>query len=149
MFVVNAHVENDGDFRFIDSEFHEKDNGACTYYFESRQDAVNAIIKSFHNVCNTLDSKCPHYVKSYVEFIDDKIELIAAKAPTFSIQKALGNYAVVYELLEADKIYNANGSYYYEACTPSIYIGELYNKIDWDKLSEFPDVTEEPDVEER
>lgn len=50
MFLVKICIYTDGDFGYEDPEFNMKDDEEKTFYFENREDAVNALIRSFHNL---------------------------------------------------------------------------------------------------
>ena len=121
MFKVNIRINTDGDFSYNETEFGLKDfDDEQTFYFENREDALNALIRSYHSLRESLKDCTFTEISRWVAKIDDRLELLCKEFYTFGINKSFGNYDINYELIETEKINMDNGSYAYK-----------------DKLSEF------------
>lgn len=141
MFAVKVCIYTDGDFGYEDTEFNTKNDEEKTFYFETRKEAAEALVRSFHNLKNSLRPCDRDYIKGWIDSMDNRIELIAKKFPTFIIEKDFGNQSLLYALLEVQKVEMSNGSYYYNSSEPDIdfswYEEEM---IKWDEVGNFPDV---------
>lgn len=73
--------------------------------------------------------------------MDNRVELIARKIPTFTIEKDFGNQSLLYELLKTEKVQMKNGSYFFNSSVPDVNFS-LYEEetLRWDELNNFPDV---------
>lgn len=141
MFAVRICIYTDGDFGYDDPEFKTKGDEEKTFYFETREEAVKALIRSFHNLKNSLRPCGRENIKRWIDSMDNRIELIAKKIHTFMIDKDFGNQSILYHLLEVERIDMDNGSYCYDSSEVDIdfswYEEEM---IRWDELINYPDV---------
>lgn len=141
MYAVRICIYTDGDFGYEEPEFNIKDDEEKIFYFDNRKEAVNALVRSFHNLKNSLRPCGRDNIKRWIDSMDNRIELIAKKIPTFTIEKDFGNQSLLYEIIEANKVEVENGSYCYNFSNPDInfswYVEET---IRWDKLVNCPDV---------
>ena len=144
MYRVRAYIYTDGDFSFSEPEpglglIRDK---AEEFFFENRKDAADAIVKSFHHVAKFLVPCTLNSIKEWLNYFDERIELICRKVPTFNIEESIGNYEIIYELLQADKVVLKNGSYRYEYSTPTIDFADyndVLEELNWSTLEEMPD----------
>lgn len=141
MYAVRICIYTDGDFGYEEPEFNIKDDEEKIFYFDNRKEAVNALVRSFHNLKNSLRPCGRDNIKKWIDSMDNRIELIAKKIPTFTIEKDFGNQSLLYEIIEANKVEVENGSYCYNFSNPDInfswYVEET---IRWDELVNCPDV---------
>lgn len=141
MYAVRICIYTDGDFGYEEPEFNIKDDEEKIFYFDNRKEAVNALVRSFHNLKNSLRPCGRDNIKRWIDSMDNRIELIAKKIPTFTIEKDFGNQSLLYEIIEANKVEVENGSYCYNFLNPDInfswYVEET---IRWDELVNCPDV---------
>ncbi len=141
MYAVRICIYTDGDFGYEEPEFNIKDDEEKIFYFDNRKEAVNALVRSFHNLKNSLRPCGRDNIKRWIDSMDNRIELIAKKIPTFTIEKDFGNQSLLYEIIEANKVEVENGSYCYNFSNPDInfswYVEET---IRWDELVNCPDV---------
>lgn len=141
MFAVTICIYTDGDFGYEEPEFNVKGEEEKTFYFENRKEATNAIIRSFHNLKNSLRPCGRDNIKRWIDSMDNRIELITRKIPTFRIDKDFGNQSILYELCEVEKRELHNGSFCYDYNHVDIdfswYEEEM---IRWDEVVNFPDV---------
>lgn len=141
MFAVRICIYTDGDFGYEEPEFNTRGNEEKTFYFETRENAIGALIRSFHNLKNSLRPCGNEHIKRWIDSMDSRIELIAKKIPTFAIDKDFGNQSLMYQLLEVERVEMDNGSYSYNFSEPEIdfswYEEEM---IRWDELVNYPDV---------
>lgn len=73
--------------------------------------------------------------------MDNRVELIARKIPTFTIEKDFGNQSLLYELLKTEKVKMENESYYYSSSEPDVNFSQYEEEtIRWDELMNYPDV---------
>lgn len=141
MFAVKIYIYTDEDFGFEEPEFNVKDDEEKIFYFENREDAVNAFIRSFHNLKNYLRPWGIDYVKRWIDSMDNRVELIAKKIRTFRIAKDFGNQSLLYELFETERIEHANGSFCFNSKNPEIDFSWYEEEtIRWDELVNFPDI---------
>lgn len=141
MFAVRVCIYTDGDFGYEEPEFNTEGDEEKTFYFETREDAVDALIRSFHNLKNSLRPYGRENIKRWIDSMDNRIELIAKKIPTFVIEKDFGNQSILYELLEVKKVEMSNGSYCYDSSEPDIDFSWYKEEtIRWDELVNFPNV---------
>ena len=141
MFAVRVCIYTDGDFGYEEPEFNTKSDEEKTFYFETREDAVGALIRSFHNLKNSLRSCGREHIKRWIDSMDNRIELISKKIPTFVIEKDFGNQSLLYELLEVKKVEMSNGSYCYDSSEPDIDFSWYEEEtIRWDELVNYSDV---------
>lgn len=141
MYSVTIYICTDGDFGYEEPEFNIKDDEEKTFYFESRDDAVKALVRSFHNLKNSLRPCGRDYIKRWINSMDNRIELITNKIPTFIIEKDFGNQSLLYELLETQKVEMDNGSYFYDSKIPEINFAWYEEEtIKWDELKNYPNV---------
>lgn len=141
MFAVRICIYTDGDFGYEELEFDMKDDEEKIFYFENRKDAVNALVRSFHNLKNSLRPYDWDNIKRWIDSMDNRIELIAKKIHTFTIEKDFGNQSLLYELLEVDKVELNNGSYCYNSSNTDINFSWYEEEtIKWDELVNYPDV---------
>lgn len=141
MFAVRACIYTDDDFGYDDPEFNLKDDEEKTFYFENREDAANALVRSFHNLKNSLRPCGKDYIKKWIDSMDNRVELIAKKIHTFTIEKDFGNQSILYELLKVNKVELNNGSYCYDSSNPDINFSWYEEEtIRWDELINWPDV---------
>ena len=70
--------------------------------------------------------------------MDDRIELVCKKIPTFTIEESFGNQFIIYELLEVEKIKMDNGCYFYHSYVPFLKVDVLH--IIWQELDKLPDI---------
>lgn len=141
MFSVRVCIYTDGDFGYEEPEFNTKGDEEKTFYFETREDAVGALIRSFHNLKNSLRPCGREHIKRWIDSMNNRIELISKKIPTFTIEKVFGNQSLLYELLEVEKVEMNNGSYCYDSSEPDINFSWYKEEtIRWDELVNFPDV---------
>ena len=135
MFAVKICVCTDGDFGYEEPEFNPKDDEEKIFYFENRKDAANALIRSFHSLKNSLRPCGRDYIKGWIDSMDNRVELIANKIPTFTIEKDFGNQSILYELLEVNKVELDNGSYCYNSSNPDVNFSWYeQDAIRWDEL---------------
>lgn len=140
MFLVKVCIYTDGDFGYEESEFNVEPDEEKIFYFENRKDAANALVRSFHNLKNSLRPCGRDYIKKWIDSMDNRIELISRKFSTFSINKDFGNQSILHELLEANKVELNNGSYCYNSSNPDIDFSWYEEEtIRWDELTNFPD----------
>lgn len=141
MFAVRICIYTDDDFGYEEPEFDMKNDEEKTFYFENRKDAADALIRSFHNLKNSLRPCGRDYIEEWINSMDSRIELIAKKIPTFVIEKDFGNQSILYELLEVHKIELNNGSYCYNSSDPNVdFSWYEVETIRWDDLINYPDV---------
>ena len=141
MFLVKVCICTDGDFGYEELEFNMKDDEEKIFYFENREDAVNAFIRSFHNLKKNLRPCRRDNIKRWIDSMDNRVELIARKIPTFTIEKDFGNQSLLYELLKTEKVKMENESYYYSSSEPDINFSQYEEEtIRWDELMNYPDV---------
>lgn len=141
MFVVKVCIYTDGDFGYEDPEFNTKDDEKKIFYFENRNEAANALVRSFHNLKKSLRPCGREHIKRWIDSMDNRIELIAKKIPTFVVEKCFGNQSLLYELLETEKVKIENGSYCYNFFNPIINFSWYEEEtIRWDELVNYPDV---------
>lgn len=141
MYSVRVCIYTDEDFGYDDPEFNIKDDEEKIFYFDNREDAINAIIQSFHNVKKSLRSYDRDYIKRWIDSMDNRIELICSKIHTFVIEKDFGNQSLLYELLEVQKVEMDNGSYFYDSKEPEINFSWYEEEtIRWDELKNYPNV---------
>lgn len=137
-------IRTDGDFSFSEPEpeFGLVGDEEGEFFFETREDAVNAIVKSFHYVAKFLNHHCPESLKELMCCVDERIELICRKIPTFTIDEDLGNHGFTYELLQTEKILLKNGSYRYECTSPAVDFTDYHGleELDLSGLEELLDV---------
>ena len=141
MFAVRICIYTDGDFGYEEPEFNIKSDEDKTFYFKNREEAVGALIRSFHNLKINLRPCGREHIKRLIDSMDSRIELIAKKIPTFAIDKDFGNQSLMYQLLEVERVEMDNGSYSYNFSEPEIdfswYEEEM---IRWDELVNYSDV---------
>lgn len=141
MFAVTICIYTDGDFGYEEPEFNIEGEEEKTFYFENRKEATNAIIRSFHNLKKSLRPCGRDNIKRWIDSMDNRIELITRKIPTFRIDKDFGNQSILYELCEVKKRELHNGSFCYDSNDVDIdfsWYGE--EMIRWDEVVNFPDV---------
>ena len=95
MFAVRICIYTDGDFGYDDPEFKTKGDEEKTFYFETREEAVKALIRSFHNLKNSIRPCGRENIKRWIDSMDNRIELIAKKIHTFMIDKDFVRAAVI------------------------------------------------------
>lgn len=138
MYMVKICIYTDGDYSYKDFEFHIKDDNPHWFYFEERKDAVKSIINFMHSLRNSFSSSKSFvdHVRDYFFYLDDKIELITSKIPTFYIEKDLGNQSFMLGLLEVDKVSLQNKSYTYEWKDPIFDFSDydLMEDINWESM---------------
>ena len=136
MFAVHICIYNDGDFGFDETEFNIKGEEDKTFYFENRDDAVKALINSFHSLRNSLRPCGRENIETWIKFIDNNIEIICNNLITFKIYKCFGNQEITYELYEVEKIFNENGSYNYDEKEVEIAFGnfEIDSILLWESI---------------
>lgn len=141
MFLVRVCIYTDGDFGYEDPEFQVKDEEEGIFYFKTREDAANALIRSFHNLKKSLRPCGRDNIKRWIDSMDNRVELIARKVPTFIIEKDFGNQSLFYELREVEKVEMENGGYCFNLLSPDINFSWYEEEIiRWDELIKFPDV---------
>lgn len=141
MYAVKICIYTDGDFGYEEPEFDMKDDEEKIFHFENRKDAVNALVRSFHNLKNSLRPCGREHIKKWIDSMDNRIELIAKKIPTFTIRKDFGNQFLLYEIVESNKVELDNGSYCYNFSNPDINFSWYKEEtIRWDELTNCPDV---------
>ena len=97
MFKVNIRINTDGDFSYNETEFGLKDfDDEQTFYFENREDAVNALIRSYHSLRESLKDCTFTEISRWVAEIDDHLELLCKKFYIFEINKSFGNINFIY-----------------------------------------------------
>ena len=141
MFAVKICVHTDGDFSFNDPEFGLKGDKEYTFYFESRKVAAKALVRSFHNLKKSIHIEDREYVTDWINYMDQRIDLIAKKVYTFTIDRELGNQEIRYELVKVHRKDMSNGSFFFDEDEVDIdfsWIDE--EKIDWDEVAKIPDV---------
>ncbi len=140
MFAVKICICTDGDFGYEEPEFDANDEEKI-FYFENRHYAVKALIRSFHNLKNSLRPCGREHIKRWIDSMDNRIELIAKKICAFNIHKDFGNQWITYELFEVEKRYLDNGSFYYDIISPPIdFSWYEVEMIRWDEFANLPDV---------
>lgn len=141
MFLVKVCICSDGDFGYEEPEFNMKDDEEKIFYFENREDAVNAFISSFHNLKKYLRPCGMDNIKRWIDSMDNRVELIARKIPTFTIKKDFGNQSLLYELLKTERVQMKNGSYFFNSSVSDVDFSWYEEEtIRWDELKNFPDV---------
>lgn len=141
MFAVRICIYTDDDFGYEEPEFNLKNDEEKTFYFENRKDAADALVRSFHNLKNSLRPCGRDHIKRWINSMDNRIELIAKKIPTFIIEKDFGNQSILYELLEVNKVKLDNGSCCYNQFDSEIDFSWYEpEEIRWDELVNYPDV---------
>lgn len=141
MFAVRICIYTDGDFGYEEPEFDVKSDEEKTFYFETRKDAVGALVRSFHNLKNYCRPCGRDNIKRWIDSMDNRIELIVKKIPSFIIEKDFGNQSILYELLEVEKVEMNNGSYCYNSSSPHIDFSWYEEEtIRWDELVNCPNV---------
>ena len=141
MFLVKVCICTDGDFGYEEPEFNMKNDEEKIFYFENREDAVNAFIRSFHNLKKYLRPCGRDNIKRWIDSMDNRVELIARKIPTFAIEKDFGNQSLLYKLLKTEKVQMKNGSYFFDSSDPDVDFSWYEEEtIRWDELMNFPDV---------
>ena len=140
MFAVKICVHTDGDFSFNDPEFRLKGDKEYTFYFESRKSAAEALVRSFHNLKKSIHIEDREYVTEWIDYMDQRIDLIATKIYTFTIDQELGNQEIRYELVEVHRKDMSNGSFFLDEDEVDIDFSWYEEEdIDWNKLAEIPD----------
>ena len=94
----------------------------------------------FENLKKSIHIEEREYVTEWIDYMDQRIELIAKKVYTFTIDRELGNQEIRYELVEVHRKNMSNGSFYFDECEVNINFSWIpEEEIDWDKLAEIPD----------
>lgn len=140
MFAVKIYIYTDGDFGYDDPEFNCRDEEK-TFYFRTREEAAKALVRSFHNLKNSLRPCGRDNIKRWIDSMDSRIELITKKIPTFIIDKDFGNQSILYHLLEVKKVEMNNGSYCYDSLEADVDFSWYEEEtIRWDEVVNFQDV---------
>lgn len=142
MYAVTICINTDEDFSYEDSEFNTEYDEEKVFYFENRKDAANAIVRSFHNLKNSLLPCGIDNVKRWIDSMDNRIDLISKKFKTFKIEKDFGNQSILYKLCEVNKkeLIN-NKSYCYDFSDVEVDFSWYEEEtIRWDDVVNFPDV---------
>lgn len=145
MWKVKIWIYSDDDFGFDETVFNSVEGEVREFYFEKREDAVKAILESFHSLKNTLRPCGRDHIKAWIDSFDSRIELITQKMYSFIVEKSFGNQELSYSLLEVKRIELPEyHTYRYETKAPyfdfSWYEEET---LRWDELAKFEDVEKE------
>lgn len=143
MYVVKICIYTDGDFGYDEPEFNARNDEVRKFYFENRNNAAVSLAKSIHNLKSSFRSskRCNH-VKEFLDFLDEKIDLIIKKIPEFYIHQYLGNQELTFALLKVDKEERENGCFSYVENYPYLDFSwyDIENDVNWDALETIEDV---------
>ena len=149
MYAVRIKIESDGDFGFDETEFLCEPDEERVFYFETRPEAADALVRSFKSLQASLRPCGRDYIKEFIDNFGDYIESIAKKVQTFRIEKNFGNQEILYELIEVEKVELQNKSHSYKEYWPLIIFdtNKPFNRQEWDAImGNTPDIPGNEDV---
>lgn len=140
MFAVTVYIDTDGDFYYTEPFLEPKDFEEKTFYFRSRKAACDALVKSFHNLYNSITKED---YKNSLAGLDAHIDTIVRKFANVNLEREIHNSKIQYKLVSADRMDGPDGSFYFKngyVEFDTSWLSANMNESTWEHLLNVPDL---------